>query len=215
MNRIDLDDKKAALRSDLKEKLIQATLDRLEEGGIHEVRARDLAKEAGCAVGTIYNLVGKIDDLILLASAQTLREFRDFAIGRFSTAVEEKRGYRDLLKTLALAYIDYAFSHRRRWQANFELNFTEHNEYFEVYHSGQRELIGIIVKVLKQIAPRSDDRELASIARALWASVHGISMLAMSNPSNILPRDKTLDQCMRVVDPVIQSLEMANKNVAA
>ena len=61
-------------RDEMREKLILATINRLETSGISGVHARDLASEVGCAVGTIYNLVGDLDNLILLACARTLED---------------------------------------------------------------------------------------------------------------------------------------------
>lgn len=203
---MNLEQNKNTARADMKEKLVLAALGQLEANGVHGVRARDLAAEAGCAVGTIYNLVGDLDDLILLASARTLEEFKEFAIGRYNEAVAAGASERDLLTALSGAYIDYAKAHMKRWQANFEISFDEDSHYFRTYVAGQHQLISIIVSVLRKISPQSDDRDLFAIARALWASVHGIAMLAMSNRANVLPREKILEQCHRIIDPVISSL---------
>lgn len=209
------DETKLSSRDEIKEKLILATLTQLEESGVHGVRARDLAKEAGCAVGTIYNLVGDLDDLILLASARTLEEFKEFAIERYNEAKTEDATERDLLTALAGAYIDYARAHMKRWQANFEISFDEDSHYYHTYVTGQHQLIGIIVSVLHQISPKREERELFAIGRALWASVHGISMLAMSNPSHVLSRERILEQCHRIIDPVMDSLRLQSANNAA
>lgn len=207
--------KRAIAQQDIKEKLIIGTLEALEQSGVQGVKARDVAKYAGCAVGTIYNLVGDLDDLILLASARTLEEFRIFAISAYEEARKGGANDRDLLIALAGAYIDYSAAHPRRWQANFELTFDAESDYYRTYVSGQKDLIIIIVSVLMRVADHKSEKELASIARALWASVHGISMLAMSNPSNVLPRDKVLEQCVRIIDPVILSLRNESREQAA
>lgn len=202
-------------RQDIKEKLILATLDCLEEAGVNGVQARTLAKTAGCSVGTIYNLVGNLDNLILLANARTLNEFREFATVRHDEARHKKLDNRQLLEVLAGAYIDFASAHKKRWQANFEIPFDENNEYREAYRQGQRQLLSMIFVVLKDIAPDEDNRELLAIGRALWASVHGISMMAMSNPANTLSRDKILAQCNRLINPVVDALIINQKKEAA
>lgn len=205
---MEVEDRKELSREDVREKLIVATLKALEEFGVAGVRARDLAKNAGCAVGTIYNLVGDLDDLVLLACARTLEEFKDFAIAQYEKARQQNATQRELLTALAGAYIDFARNHKKRWQANFEISFDENSDYFHTYVEGQVQLLNIIASVLKDHSVGRSEAELFATGRALWASVHGISMLAMSNPSHILPRDKILEQCHRIIDPVIQSLQV-------
>lgn len=200
-------------RDKLREKLIKATLEKLEISGLQGIRARDLAKEVGCAVGTIYNLVGDLDDLILLACERSLNEFEEFAIARFEQGRKDNLSNLQLLELMGAAYIDFATSHKRRWQANFEVSFDENSGFYRAYVGGQTRLLNMIVVVLKDVSPNTSDHELASIARALWASVHGISMLALSNPARPLGRDKILQQCRRVIEPVYYSL--AQKWVAS
>ena len=60
-------EKTISARNKIKERLVDATLKRLSHSGIEGVNARELAKEVGCSVGTIYNAVGDLDNLILLA----------------------------------------------------------------------------------------------------------------------------------------------------
>ena len=201
-------------RDELREKLILATIDRLAASGVSGVRARDLASEVGCAVGTIYNLVGDLDDLILLACARTLEEFKVFAIDRFQN--EEANGVTDLelLEALAASYVDFAFLHRKRWQTVFEVSYEENSHFQQIFVSSQRQLLDLIVKTLLKINADMDQKETAYIGRALWASVHGIAMLAMGNPKNVLTREKILEQCNRIIHPVAESIANCAKNKA-
>ena len=201
-------------RDELREKLILATINRLAASGVSGVRARDLASEVGCAVGTIYNLVGDLDDLILLACARTLEEFKVFATDRFHH--DEANGATDLelLESMAASYVDFAFLHRKRWQTAFEVSYEENSHFQEIYINGQRQLLDLIVKTLLKINADIDQNELANIGRALWASVHGIAMLAMGNPKNVLTREKILEQCNRVIHPVAENVANRAKNKA-
>ncbi|MEP1443986.1 MAG: TetR-like C-terminal domain-containing protein [Hyphomicrobiales bacterium] len=193
-------------RDELREKLILTTIDRLDASGVNGVRARDLASEVGCAVGTIYNLVGDLDNLILLACARTLEEFEVFATSHFNEQEAKGATNLELLESMAASYVDFAFLHHKRWQAAFEVSYEENSHFQQTYVSGQRQLLGLIVKTLLKINPDIDQRELANIGRALWASVHGIATLAMGNPKKVLTREKVLQQCNRVIHPVAQSV---------
>src|SRR3954466_15217886 len=59
-------------RQNLREALVAAAEKRIGTGGLRGLKARDLAAEAGCAVGAIYNVVDDLDDLILAVNARTL-----------------------------------------------------------------------------------------------------------------------------------------------
>ena len=194
-------------RDEMREKLILTTINRLEASGISGVRARDLASDVGCAIGTIYNLVGDLDNLILLACARTLEEYQVYVTNYFQQEKEKGATNLQLLEALGASYVDFSSLHRLRWQAAFEVHYDEDSDFHRIFTTGQRELLSFIVDILKEINASVDEKELANIGRALWASVHGITMLAASNPRGALSREKILIQCNRIIHPVIESLE--------
>jgi len=198
-------------RDEMREKLILATIDRLDASGISGVHARDLASEIGCAVGTIYNLVGDLDNLILLACARTLEEHQVYVTNYFSEEKAKGATNLQLLEALGASYVDFSSLHRLRWQAVFEVRYEEDSDFHKTYATGQRQLLSLIVDVLKDINSDVDEKELADIGRALWASVHGITMLAVSNPRGALSREKILIQCNRIIHPVIENLKNSAK----
>src|SRR3954469_23605781 len=52
----------------VRETLIGATLALMDEGGLEAVKARPLAQAVGVSVGTIYNLFGSVDGLVMAAN---------------------------------------------------------------------------------------------------------------------------------------------------
>jgi len=116
-----------------------------------------------------------------------------------------------LLEALGASYVDFSSLHRLRWQTVFEVSYEEDSDFHKIYATGQRQLLSLIVDVLKDINADVDEKELGNIGRALWASVHGITMLGVSNPRGALPREKILIQCNRIIHPVVESLEARAK----
>ena len=110
-------DRYAALRT----RLINAAERTIAERGLAALKARDLAAEAGCAIGTIYNVFEHLDELVLAVGSRTLAML-DAALeaarsrGPYSSAEE---AIADLVR-LALAYLDFAARHQVRWRALFE-----------------------------------------------------------------------------------------------
>ena len=58
-------------RQELRDKLIVIAERTIAQKGLGALRARDLAGEAGCAVGAIYNVFGDLTDLALAVNART------------------------------------------------------------------------------------------------------------------------------------------------
>ena len=201
-------------RDEMREKLILATIERLAASGTSGVRARDLASEVGCAVGTIYNLVGDLDNLILMACARTLEEYRIFVTNHFQEQRLNGATNLQLLEALGASYVDFSSLHRLRWRAAFEVSYEEDSFFQEIFVTSQRQLLRLITDVLAEINPDIDEKELANIGRALWASVHGITMLAVANPKSTLSRDKILTQCNRIIHPVADGLKNRLKTKA-
>src|SRR6516164_10889056 len=56
----------------LREQLIDAAERTIASKGLAALRARDLARETGCAVGTIYNVFEHLDELVLCVGSRTL-----------------------------------------------------------------------------------------------------------------------------------------------
>ena len=61
-------DRNAALRT----RLVDAAERTIDERGLAALKARDLAAEAGCAIGTIYNVFEHLDELVLAVGSRTL-----------------------------------------------------------------------------------------------------------------------------------------------
>ena len=56
----------------LRLRLIDAAERTISESGLAALKARDLARAAGCSVGTIYNVFEHLDELILCVGSRTL-----------------------------------------------------------------------------------------------------------------------------------------------
>jgi AcrR family transcriptional regulator len=159
----------------LKARLLQITEAILESEGLAAVQARRVAQEADCSVGTLYNVFGGLDGLIVEANNQTLREFGAMAataLARVSSEAADQQ-----LLTLALVYLDFATTHRRRWRAVFDHQMTDSAPVPAFYRAEQGKLFGIIERALD--SEMADPLQRARAARALFASVHGIVVIGL------------------------------------
>lgn len=167
--------RKDAYRDKLKSRLIEVAEGVIAQSGLAAVQARAIAEAAGCSVGTLYNVFGDIDGLILEVSHRTLRD-----IGEVLTAAAERSAGEPLearLLALAGAYLDFATLNRRRWRAIFDHQAPEDRPVPEGFAEDRGRLLALLDAQLSASLPEVQTRSDA--AHALFASVHGIVLLAL------------------------------------
>ena len=165
----------ATFRARMQIKLLRAAEQIIEVEGLPQAQARRIASEAGCAIGTIYNVFGGLDGLILAVNAQTLRMFghaASTALQRTDPADIEAR-----LLALALAYFDFAVTHNRRWRALFDHQPSMATAGTDDVLREQNALFKLVETAVGTALTSAEERTRA--ARALFASTHGIVVLAV------------------------------------
>ncbi len=109
-------------RRKLKAVLIDAAERAIEKDGLAGIKARELAKEAKCAVGAIYNVFPDLDALIYEVNGRTLALFERFVKEVEALPPAAARGDPAVAKLVRLAgaYLDFAASNHARWSALFD-----------------------------------------------------------------------------------------------
>ena len=175
-------------RDALRETLTELAESHVEQDGLGSLRARTLAKEAGCAVGAIYNV---FDDMTGLALAVNGRTFH--RLGRHvSSAVSEvaDASPTDRLITMAVAYLGFASENPNLWRALFDVEMSSDRDVPAWYLEELGRLFQIIAKPLSELHPDAEASEIDLMTRALFSSVHGIVLLGLENRISAVPRDR-------------------------
>jgi AcrR family transcriptional regulator len=157
----------------LRQELIAAAEGVIETQGLENLRARDLAVQAGCSVGAIYNVFTDLDWLVLEVNANTLR-----AIGARMATINSTEPL-DCLLRLADAYLDYAVEHRRRWDALFNHQMPLDAETPEGFDEVQNEAFSYIEAPLARLRPDFPQPALGMLGRSIFAAVHGMVALGL------------------------------------
>jgi AcrR family transcriptional regulator len=158
-----------ALRhDDLRRQLLAAAESFIETNGLAELRARTLAQTVGCSVGAIYNVFPDLDALILAVNAATLD-----AIGRHMASIQAGTPA-EQFASLAAAYLNYATTQRRRWDALFTHRLPQDAEAPDWFMATQAAAFSHIEAPLKQLRPDLPRHDLTLLARSIFAAVHGI-----------------------------------------
>jgi AcrR family transcriptional regulator len=167
-------------RQTLRDNLITLAERSIERHGLAGVKARDLAAEAGCSVGAIYNVVADLDDLVLTVNERTLAAIQaELAIGPHDFSGESPRQAEQQLIHLAHCYLRYAAAHRHRWRAVFDHRLPEGRVLPDWYLDRQRRMFAFVEQPLRALRPDLAAEQFALLARSLFSAVHGIVLLGL------------------------------------
>ena len=175
-------------RSLLRQTLTEAAEQVIATEGLPALKARDLARAAGCATGAIYNVFPDLDALVLTVNLRTLALF-EMAIARGDAPARAGSAGDAVasLVRLALAYLAFADEHRLRWQALFQ-HRTQGGAVPDWYRAEQGRLFRYIEAPLAHLCPSLGEADLALRARSLFSCTHGLVSLGVDERLMPLPR---------------------------
>lgn len=172
----------------LREQLIDAAERAIADKGLGALKARELAREAGCSVGTIYNVFEHLDALVLCVGSRTLARL-ETALGAARRAAghpSEKTPVDDMVR-LALAYLEFAVANPRRWRALFDHRLGEGHDLPDWFNEQQQRLFGLIEEPLAALLPGLEPGSRRILARTVFSAVHGIVALGLEEKLVSLP----------------------------
>ncbi len=178
-------------RKALRNALIDIAEKRIVDGGIDAVKARDLAREANCATGAIYNVFDDLQDIVIAVNMRTFARLGR----RVAQSVEDAADASptDQLIGMSRAYLQFASDHPRLWRTLFDLQMSVTSDVPDWYLQELARLFGFISAPLARIFPEKSDTEIELLTRTLFSSVHGIVLLGLENRISAVPRDQLED----------------------
>ncbi len=181
--------KRQEKREALRKSLIDAAATRIKEGGLAAFRARDVAADVGCALGTIYTVFQDLDDLILQVNAQTLQ-----ALGRSLAPASESDDPKAALTALAQGYARFAAQNLNRWNALFDHRMADGGpspDWLLAHHST---LLQLLEAHIAKLTPDLSGEALNLRARTWFGAVHGIVSISLQKRFLGLPEDRLMEE---------------------
>ena len=179
----DTAEKHEALRT----RLIDIAEARIATGGLEVLKARDLAREAGCSVGAIYTVFGDLEAIALAVNGRTFHR-----IGTSVSAAIAGRTLppRETLIALSHAYLHFAAANPRLWRALFDIKLTEDTQVPPWYLAELNRLFAFIAAPLREVFPSYSAADLELMTRALFSSIHGMVLLGLERRISGVPPEK-------------------------
>ncbi len=187
-------------REALRQTLLDIAEARIAHNGLAALRARDLAQEAGCSVGAIYNVYDDLNGLVMAVNGRTFQALGQ-AVGN-SIKDDDGHSPTDTLIRMSHAYLGFAAENTNLWRALFDLEMSADSDVPDWYMEALNQLFAYIAAPLVQIFPDLDKTDLDLMTRALFSSVHGIVTLGLEKRISGVP----LPQIERMIALVLSSL---------
>ena len=159
----------------------------MSQVGFARFSARDVAKRIGYSIGTIYNVFGSYDMLILAINAQTLMQWQAHVQARLADARTDR------LRVLVEAYFEFAVLHHHAWTALYDHRLPDDVAAPEYYQDHIRSLTGIARDEIAAALPLERRAEADALTRSLLATVHGHCFFTLNGTFKLLGETRPLD----------------------
>jgi len=156
---------------------IEVAKQRIQNAGLESLNARFVAKEIGCAVGTLYNIFKNIHFLIFEVNLNTLSSLE----AKLVEAAHHASSPQQAIEAIAQSYIRFSMDEQNLWLTLFEHRFPNPTDTPEDYFKKRRFLFSILEQQFALLNKQASAHEIAIEARSFWAGVHGICTLHTSD----------------------------------
>jgi AcrR family transcriptional regulator len=167
-------------RSELRQLFVEEGRRQLAEVGLAGFSARDVAKRVGYSIGTVYNVFGSYDGLILAINARTLELWTASLRARLAEAGEDR------IACMVSAYFEFAVAHPKAWIAIYEHHMADGGPAPDWYQEVVAGLMGVVGAEIAAVLPGVDPARTMALARSLVATVHGHCAFALYNTFRML-----------------------------
>lgn len=169
----------------LKQKVFDAAFQRIQEDGLNGLRARDIAKDAGCSLGSLYNAYQDLDDLILNVNSRVLEMLQE----HISSNVGEEQNAEEALVNLAVNYMNFAYLHYNLWTSLFGHTMQDNAPIPDWYTEQTNATFLTLVAPLLKLRPELDEAQAFILVRTLFSAVHGIITINLQERFISIPKD--------------------------
>ena len=212
-------------RDDLRERLVLAATDVIAREGHFALRARDLAKAAGCALGAIYGAFPDLDALVnevkrraidsLALRSNVVADEILSGLERAGASAEERSEAAERgLQALSALYLGFALENRNLWRTMFEHRIG-FGESLEAYLARLSSVFINVERLAKVVAPNLEPDEAAPLARVLFAGAHGVIALALGEKLGPTETQALTWQVRQIVGLAVTGLKVRGASVPA
>ena len=154
-------------RAELEALILAAGEEVMAEMGFARFSAREVAKRIGYSIGTIHNIFGSNDRLIVAINTRTFGAWAAHLRARLSQAGEDR------IAALVSGYFEFAYRNTHLWNAIYDHHLPKDFALPQEDQDARAILTEIVIGEVALAVGRPADETIASFTRSLIATVHG------------------------------------------
>jgi AcrR family transcriptional regulator len=189
-------------RAELETLFVDEGRRQLAETGLARFSARDVAKRVGYSIGTLYNVFGSYDGLMLAINGRTLSLWAAHLRARLSACGEDR------IATLVREYFEFASQNAKSWVAIFEHHMADGGAAPPWYQDLVADLLGVVAAESAAVLPTPDPAAALPLARSLLATVHGHCIFALYRTFSMLGETAPEDAALARVRETIAAAQV-------
>ncbi len=159
-----------------REELLAMALDKTEQllakKPMANISARQIAKEMGYTVGTLYTLYINVNDLFMHIYARTLDQLYKACV----VAIKNIDSPLEKIRVCGHTYLKLAYKQPHVWEMMFSSQLDITKDYDWVEEKVQR-LFDLLNALLAELDSNKSASEIERAGQVLWSGVHGITVL--------------------------------------
>ena len=186
-------------RPELSALFVDAGHRHLADVGFAKFSAREVSKQVGYSVGTIYNVFGSLDGLLIAINTRTFTLWVEHLRARLAAPGGDR------IRTLVEGYFAFASQHPNLWMAIYDHRLPEGMAMPDEDAAARAELTRIVAAEIATALPAVEQIDLPRLTHSLVATVHGHCSFALTGTFALLGEH----------DPVASALARVREVLAA
>lgn len=185
-------------RDQLRTMIVEEGHRQIAEVGFAKFSAREVAKAIGYSIGTLYNVFGSYDQLILAINGKTLDLWLEDLESHVAGRAEGR------LRAAIDAYFDFALAHRNAWTALYDFRLPDSEVMPDDYRQKVTAITEVVVREIRSELPPIHQDKAPALARSLLATVHGHCYFALNGTFALLGEQHPLAAALERVDDALR-----------
>jgi AcrR family transcriptional regulator len=186
-------------RDELRQLIVEEGHRQIAQVGFASFSARQLAKRIGYTVGTVYNVFGSLDNLMLAINGRTLDKWRHYLLLKLADQQEGR------LTRAVEAYFEFAILNRNAWLALLDFRLPEDQDVPEDYATKVGAIMAVVCDEVRRELTPAHAAKAEAITRSLLATVHGHCFFTLNGTFEVIGE----------TDPIKAALGRVNDALAA
>ena len=196
-------------RIELEELFVAEGRRQLAETGLARFSAREVAKRVGYSIGTLYNVFGSYDGLMLALNARTLALWAQHLRDRLAAAGDDR------IRALVCGYFEFARDNPKAWIAIYEHHMADGGPAPDSYQALAADLMSVAAAEVARKLPEAGAEAVLALTRSLVATVHGHCAFALYRTFSMLGETAPADAALARVRETLAAARLEESSRAS